>query len=223
MIISKVLKATALFGSLVSVHAHAAIVYSSTSNVGAATATISVTTDGSLGPLAPQGGVSVHNVPAITDWTVSLTTPYGSMVFGKNIAAPRLTTVYNAFFFVGQAFSPDRTVLTATPTQMSLNPSFAADLDQGIYLRVLDPFTYLDRFHYVAMYNRATRTHVQTIVFKDEYGIQRNFSDVNSAPLKLMASVGSAVPEPATWAMMIAGFGMVGAGMRRRKVTPALA
>jgi hypothetical protein len=26
-----------------------------------------------------------------------------------------------------------------------------------------------------------------------------------------------AVPEPATWAMMIGGFGMVGAAMRRRK------
>ena len=34
-------------------------------------------------------------------------------------------------------------------------------------------------------------------------------------------TIGGAVPEPATWAMMIAGFGMVGAGMRRRapKVT----
>jgi hypothetical protein len=30
------------------------------------------------------------------------------------------------------------------------------------------------------------------------------------------ASFNLAVPEPATWAMMIAGFGMVGAGMRRR-------
>ncbi|MBS0504308.1 MAG: PEP-CTERM sorting domain-containing protein [Proteobacteria bacterium] len=28
-----------------------------------------------------------------------------------------------------------------------------------------------------------------------------------------------AVPEPATWAMMIAGFGFVGAAMRRRRRT----
>ncbi len=28
----------------------------------------------------------------------------------------------------------------------------------------------------------------------------------------------SAVPEPATWAMMILGFGMVGSGMRRRNM-----
>ena len=33
----------------------------------------------------------------------------------------------------------------------------------------------------------------------------------------------SAVPEPATWAMMIAGFGLVGGAMRRRKVSVAFA
>jgi hypothetical protein len=30
----------------------------------------------------------------------------------------------------------------------------------------------------------------------------------------------SGVPEPASWALMIAGFGLVGAGMRRRRVVP---
>lgn len=34
----------------------------------------------------------------------------------------------------------------------------------------------------------------------------------------------AAVPEPATWAMMIFGFGLVGAAMRRRRSgTPVLA
>jgi len=32
-----------------------------------------------------------------------------------------------------------------------------------------------------------------------------------------IAAVGAAVPETATWAMMIGGFGMVGAAMRRRR------
>jgi hypothetical protein len=32
---------------------------------------------------------------------------------------------------------------------------------------------------------------------------------------------GPVVPEPATWAMMIAGFGLVGGAMRRRRVAPA--
>ncbi|MBS3962249.1 MAG: PEP-CTERM sorting domain-containing protein [Sandarakinorhabdus sp.] len=31
----------------------------------------------------------------------------------------------------------------------------------------------------------------------------------------------SVVPEPATWAMLIAGFGMVGVGLRRRRSIPA--
>ena len=36
-------------------------------------------------------------------------------------------------------------------------------------------------------------------------------------------SLSSAVPEPATWAMMIAGFGLAGAALRRRKDALALA
>ncbi len=31
------------------------------------------------------------------------------------------------------------------------------------------------------------------------------------------AGLGGAVPEPATWAMMVAGFGLAGAAMRRRR------
>lgn len=35
--------------------------------------------------------------------------------------------------------------------------------------------------------------------------------------LKLRREVTGNVPEPGTWAMMIAGFGLVGAGLRRRR------
>jgi hypothetical protein len=43
----------------------------------------------------------------------------------------------------------------------------------------------------------------------------------NQGPLldSITIDVTSAVPEPATWAMMIGGFGLVGASMRRRKVS----
>lgn len=41
--------------------------------------------------------------------------------------------------------------------------------------------------------------------------------------LNVEAAVQGAVPEPSTWAMMLAGFGMVGLGMRRRaKVTTSV-
>jgi hypothetical protein len=39
----------------------------------------------------------------------------------------------------------------------------------------------------------------------------------------LMLAVNSTVPEPATWAMMIAGLGMVGASLRRRRTSLRLA
>ena len=38
-----------------------------------------------------------------------------------------------------------------------------------------------------------------------------------------IAGNGSAVPEPATWALMISGFGMVGATLRRRKTVAVTA
>jgi hypothetical protein len=44
----------------------------------------------------------------------------------------------------------------------------------------------------------------------------------NYAPLTLPTAPGG-VPEPASWALMIAGFGLTGAAMRRRRVTAAIA
>jgi len=48
-----------------------------------------------------------------------------------------------------------------------------------------------------------------------------NFSD-NGGSFELTVSQ-AAIPEPATWAMMIVGFGLVGAGMRRRMPVASLA
>lgn len=53
--------------------------------------------------------------------------------------------------------------------------------------------------------------------FRLQFGT--NSGGDNMGPLLDNVSVGisSAVPEPATWAMMIAGFGLVGSAMRRRQ------
>ena len=40
---------------------------------------------------------------------------------------------------------------------------------------------------------------------------------------RLEVSKGAVVPEPAAWALMIAGFGLAGAGIRRRRARPAAA
>lgn len=44
---------------------------------------------------------------------------------------------------------------------------------------------------------------------------------IDSMKLRTLTVSTVAVPEPATWAMMIAGFGLVGAGLRRRRSAPA--
>ena len=48
---------------------------------------------------------------------------------------------------------------------------------------------------------------------------------VNIDDVSVQNAVGGAVPEPATWAMMIGGFGAIGGTMRyrRRKTTVAFA
>ena len=48
-------------------------------------------------------------------------------------------------------------------------------------------------------------------------------SDNNSFEFDNLNVVSGAVPEPATWAMMIAGFGLVGGAMRRRSTNVAFA
>jgi hypothetical protein len=50
-----------------------------------------------------------------------------------------------------------------------------------------------------------------------------NASSASGMGTVYIAPVVGAVPEPATWGMMILGFGMVGAGMRRRKVAAVAA
>ena len=46
---------------------------------------------------------------------------------------------------------------------------------------------------------------------------------INTGKPPVVTPPGGAVPEPATWAMMIAGFGIAGAALRRRKVAVSFA
>ncbi len=50
-----------------------------------------------------------------------------------------------------------------------------------------------------------------------------NMADVAGSPLAtlVITEAGAAIPEPATWAMLIAGFGLVGTGLRRRRAAVA--
>jgi hypothetical protein len=56
-----------------------------------------------------------------------------------------------------------------------------------------------------------------SVQLQDTLFALNNASTNVDAKFKLLSEPNSAVPEPATWAMMIGGFGLIGAAMRRRR------
>jgi hypothetical protein len=65
-------------------------------------------------------------------------------------------------------------------------------------------------------------------VFSVARGTPLSAAGINDLPISNFSIIGvafsvNAVPEPGSWAMLIAGFGLVGAAMRRRAATPATA
>lgn len=68
-----------------------------------------------------------------------------------------------------------------------------------------------------------------SFAFGANYNFSSNVNDVagpildNVSLSMASAPVGGAVPEPATWGMMILGFGVVGGAMRRRRPAPSRA
>ena len=68
---------------------------------------------------------------------------------------------------------------------------------------------------------RAARTSGDAVTsFILGYDDHINNQDDNHDDHMILAVIGSAVPEPGTWAMLLAGFGMLGAAMRRKSKAP---
>ncbi len=61
---------------------------------------------------------------------------------------------------------------------------------------------------------------VYQVTFKDSAGVAVGTLSNLSANNAAHVAIATAVPEPATWATMFAGIGMIGLGMRRSKIGP---
>lgn len=140
--------------------------------------------------ITTDGSLGNLNARSIQLFDVTLTNGASTIAFNNNVGSVR------GFF-------------TATATNLSINRVILAELDfatSGITNNLFDGvLIFTDSFTQAQIGSLAPST----------------FSNQNSisfatAPAVVITPT-PAVPEPATWAMMIVGFGTVGGAMRRRK------
>ena len=151
---------------------------------------------------APAAAVVQYDFTA----TSSFGGPYGSFSFlspgfinssstsGTSIAFPNLTSCSVTFgggTCGAQTLYNNTSGLTGTPSDAV---SFGTSNGQGAYFYFADG----------AFTNYGTYTNIL-------------FGSSQAATLRVSLAPNSAVPEPATWAMMLIGFGAIGVSLRRRR------
>ena len=72
-------------------------------------------------------------------------------------------------------------------------------------------------FWTTAYYNGATSDYASTSSFSFVLPSEVTYTSDSGVFLTGLGGVGGGVPEPATWALMLAGFGLVGSALRRRQ------
>lgn len=168
-----------------------AITYVGNRTVGAATAQLSITTDNTIGVLTAAN---------VTDWSIALTAG--------------MTTVY-----LFGPLSGNNSGLRVFGTLFSATASDLLFDFGGADAIIFDNFSFSGDDAYCLDGAAATATCVSPpgteTVFLD--GGNTAFETVRPTGVQVLASVNGAVPEPASWAMMIAGFGLAGAALRRRQ------
>ncbi len=184
----KAIAVASVLAALVTVDAQAATTYTGTRAVGTGSATMSITTDDTLGALTAGN---------ILDFTITLINgAVQSTLFGP------LSGDNARVEILGNA-------LTATATQLLFDfgapgngyALFIGDLDIGRPSYCLQNRNCWDQNQGEEIVNAGPNFSSFTV--ERQSGVQ------------VIANT-SAVPEPASWAMMIAGFALVGGIMRRR-------
>jgi hypothetical protein len=186
----------ALLLSTVAVTAADATVYTSTRTVGTATAQLSITTDGKIGMLAAAN---------ILDFTITLTN--GSVT----------TTLFGPAGEQNASAQISGPAFTATATQLLFNFDVPGN-NYALFIGDLD----IGRPSYCLQTNFCWDNNGGGEIINAGPNFS-SFQVGRRSGTEVIASTAAAVPEPATWAMMIAGFGLGGAGMRARRRTIAFA
>lgn len=199
--ISKYAALAAMAGATVMASPSAATVYVAVRTVGASTATLSLTTDGTIGALK-SGNILFFSVTVAGQGaTETMTNPPGGTNAGIYVNDVIASATQLTFDFDrpganrGLIISPDNQGSTPENSYWGFEGP-----DGGLVNLYSDEFIIFPGLPPV----HAARTGVQVIASTETI-------------------VQGAVPEPATWAMMIAGFGMIGGSIRRRRAIVRLA
>ena len=120
----------------------------------------------------------------------------------RDLDAPRIGT--SAFGWVSYSF--DDTVADHT-------------IFRGVYaLRgASQRLMFAEAFWTTASYTDATSDYASTSAFSFTLPSEVTFTSDSGVFLTGLGGTGGGVPEPATWALMLAGFGLVGSALRRRQ------
>lgn len=185
---------------------------------------------GASSPPGNQGGLAFDNAAGLisnTSYSIALR----FMFNGGDGAWRRIVDVQNRQsddgFYVDPSNSLDIYPVTGSPATFTTGifHDVLLTVDGGVVTAYLD-----GALQFAANTNVMNIDNPQNVVnlFVDNVvgGGQNEWSSGSIDYVKFydgIASINGAVPEPATWAMMIIGFGFVGAAMRRTKPSVSLA
>jgi hypothetical protein len=164
-----------------------AITYIGTRTVGAGTAQLSITTDNSLGVLTAAN---------ITDWTIDISAGGPTVNFLGPLSGSNSAVTING------------SGLTATATDLTFN------FDNDGYLLFKLPGFFAPA--YCADGASAAPTCIGSPGSENIFVGGLAQVTLDGSTILASAQGPGGVPEPAAWALMISGFGLTGAAMRRR-------
>jgi len=175
--------------------------------------------------LIDQSGLETQYTPGVTDFDefIGLYQTHGSDLFTRWLSKSNISTAKLTFDF-GKEVTLSRLALwddrSTTISKIKLStPALGEFRELGVY-DVIQGTSYSQVFTFQPV---TTRFLSFEITGCNTPGSRQNWSGCGLNEVIFGAGDVAAVPEPATWAMMILGFGAAGSVLRRRRMVPQAA